>query len=175
MTTHADIEAAAKVYADSRDVLNGRVGVLDGAMRRLRRRHLRGIRSAVETVATARQALLDLVDGARELFAKPRTRLFHGIKVGVVKGKGKLSWEDDAAVIRLIRKHLPEQAETLIRVRETPSKTALAELTVAELKKLGITVAEAGDEIVAKPTDSEIDKLVAALLEDDADTQEDAR
>lgn len=174
MTSHADIEAAAKVYADSRAVLADRMASLADETRALRRRRLPGIRSSANTAAAACQALVDLVDGARDLFARPRTRIFHGIKVGLAKGKGKISWEDDEAVVRLTRKHFPERAETLIRIKETPSKTALAELTAAELKKLGVTVDEAGDQVVAKPTDSEIDKLVAALLEDDADTAQEA-
>lgn len=172
MTTHADIEDAAKTYADTRARLGERVDSLQYEILALRRRRLPGIRSAVESVATARQALIDLVDGARDLFTKPRTRIFHGVKVGLTKGKGKITWEDDETVVRLIRKHFADRADTLIKLKETPSKTALADLSAAELKKLGVTVEEAGDQVVAKPTESEIDKLVAALLEDDADSAE---
>ena len=37
---------------------------------------------------------------------------------------------------------------------------------MAELKRIGVTVEETGDQIVIKPTDSEVDKLVNALLAD---------
>ena len=49
---------------------------------------------------------------------------------------------------------------------ESPDKKMLAELPVNELKKLGCTVADTGDVVVIKPTDSEIEKAVAALLKD---------
>ena len=51
-------------------------------------------------------------------------------------------------------------------MREEPIRKALSELTVTELKRLGVTVEEADDQVVIKPTDSEVDKLVGKLLED---------
>lgn len=164
MTSHADIEAAAKVYADSRAVLADRMASLADETRALRRRRLPGIRSSANTAAAACQALVDLVDGARDLFARPRTRIFHGIKVGLAKGRGKVTWEDAKAVIARIRKHLPDQADLLIKVTETLRKKALSDLPVADVKRLGVTVDDAGDEVVVKATDTEIDKMVDALL-----------
>lgn len=101
------------------------------------------------------------------MFDTPRTVVFYGIKVGLQKGKGAIEWDDDAQVVKLIEKHFPEQADVLIKTTKKPVKKALAQLTVAELKKLGIVVEETGDQVVIKSTDSEIDKLVNALLKED--------
>ena len=91
----------------------------------------------------------------------------YGVKVGFEKGKGRIEWDDDDTVVRLIEKHFPEQADILIKTKKKPAKKALAQLSVAELKKLGVTVEETGDQVVIKSTDSEIDKLVTALLKGD--------
>ena len=59
-----------------------------------------------------------------------------------------------------------DDAIAYIRTTDAPDKKMLAELPVNELKKLGCTVADTGDVVVIKPTDSEIEKAVAALLKD---------
>ena len=75
-------------------------------------------------------------------------------------------------MVARIKKHLPEQADVLIRTKEAPVKEALAQLTAAELKKIGVTIEDAGDTVVIKPVDSEVDKLVDALLKGAASDEE---
>ena len=98
--------------------------------------------------------------------------ILYGIKIGFQKGKGEITWEDKDQVVKLIHKHFPEQAEALLKVTEMPVKTALAQLSAADLKKLGVTIIETGDEIVIRATDTEVDKLVEALLKDEAEVKE---
>ena len=45
---------------------------------------------------------------------------------------------------------------------------------MAELKKVGCTVVDAGDAVVIKPTDSEVDKLVDTLLKGATETEAEA-
>ena len=66
--------------------------------------------------------------------------------------------------MQLIKKHLPDQAELLIDVVETPAKNAIAMLPVTDLKRIGANVKAAGDQVVIKPADGAIDKLVKALV-----------
>ena len=47
-------------------------------------------------------------------------------------------------------------------------KDALAQLPAAELHKLGVQVEEAGDRVYIKASDSEVDKLVVAILKEGA-------
>ena len=83
--------------------------------------------------------------------------------------------DDKDQVVRLIKKHFPEQADVLIKTVEKPIKGAIQQLPVADLKRIGVTVEETGDVVVIKSTDSEIDKLVSALLEqNDEDDENDA-
>lgn len=166
MTTLAEIEQHTRRYADARAVLAARVQALQDDIEQAKRRKLPGIKKAVAAAAEARDRLQAAIEESPELFQRPRTLVIAGIRVGYTKGAGRLRFDDPARVVALIRRHYPEQAEALIKVTETPIRKALGNLSVAELKRIGVTVEETGDAVVIKPTDSEVDKLVNALLAD---------
>jgi len=162
-----DIDALAQAYRAERDKLASAVQVLETEVQALKRRELPTIKRALAGAAGAQDQLKAALEAAPELFEKPRTRVMHGIKVGFAKQKGCVSFDDEGAVIARIRKLLPaDQSELLIRVRESVAKAAVYDLTTADLKRLGITVSDAGDALVIKPVDGEVDKLINALLKD---------
>lgn len=167
MATLSEIERVTKEFSDARRALSDKVGYLEEEIATLRRKYLPGIRRAVDAAAEKQSALYAVIEESADLFVKPRTIIFHGIKIGYQKKKGTITWEDEGQVIKLIKKHFPDQEDILIRTAEEPVKTALAQLSVQDLKKLGVTVVDTSDEVVIKPTDSEIDKLVKALLEEE--------
>jgi hypothetical protein len=171
--TLSEIEKMAREFSDSRKVLRERVETLDDHIRSLKKRYLPGIRSAVEAAKERQSNLSDAIALSHDLFVKPRTMTLFGIRFGIEKQKGKLSWDDRGVVIKLIKKLLPDSWETYIKVKETPMKKTLATLSSADLKKLGIQVTETGDAVVIKPVDSEVDKLVDALLNEKTETMED--
>ncbi len=159
------IESATRLYANTREVLAARVRGLEADIEAIKRQRLPGIKAALARTAEAEGRLRQVIDAAPELFDRPKTVILHGIKVGYRKSTGKLVWDDADQVVALIkRRHPREIAETLIITSERPSKPALAQLSVDELKRLGVRVIETGDEIVIVPTDSEVDRLVDALL-----------
>lgn len=172
MTTIATIEQLTKAYADSRDVLKKRVQTLEDETSALKRRHLPLIRRVLDDVQRRYDALKMALEEGRGLFGKPKTHTFHGVRVGFKKEKGRLTWESDEQVVRLIKKHFPDQAETLIRTRETPVKDALAQLPASDLKKLGVRLEDDEERPFIKTTDSEIDKMVDALLKDEEQGKE---
>ncbi|MHB8772985.1 MAG: host-nuclease inhibitor Gam family protein [Syntrophales bacterium] len=175
MATLAEIERLTKDFADWRGQLSEAVLVAEHELAALKRQHVVTIKRKVEAVAERQAALKAAIEDSPELFRKPRTMIIHGIKVGFMKEKGKISWSDAGQVIRLIKKHFAEQADVLIKTTEKLVKAALQQLPAADLKKIGVTVGADGDAVVIKSTDSEIDKLVNALLkedgEDEADTE----
>jgi hypothetical protein len=69
-------------------------------------------------------------------------------------------------VVERIRALFPKQADTLIKVTHAPVKSALQLLPAGELKRLGITVIDTGDQVFIQAADGEIEKLVDALLKD---------
>jgi hypothetical protein len=172
MATLTEIEKLAKEFSEARKILRDRVDVLDTGMTALKKRYLPGIRNAVETAKEKQTVLSDAIEDSPDLFVKPRTMTLFGIKFGIEKQKGKLEWEDKNVVVKLIKKLFPDSWETYVKVKEDPMKKTLATLPSADLKKLGIQVTETGDAVVIKPADSEVDKLVDALLNEKREIKE---
>lgn len=164
MSAIDNISKRAEVYATARQLLADQVGAFNDGLAELRKDHIPGIKKALAKAADAEAALRALIEAHPDCFTKPKTQVFSGVKVGYQKGKGTISFEDADSVVARIRKHLPDQADVLIRSKEVPVKDALAQLSAADLKKIGVSVTEAGDQVVIKPVDSEVDKMVEAML-----------
>lgn len=167
MATLGEIEKLTRDYADARSNLATTIGDLEDKINALRRQYLPGIKVQVGIAKERKDLVKGAIEESTALFVKPRTFIICGIRVGMEKAKGKIEWEDDQAVVKLIRRHFPEQAEILIKTTEKPLKKGLGQLSVHDLKKLGITVEETGDIAVIRPTDSDVEKLVEALLKDE--------
>ncbi len=175
MSTLADIERLTQTYAAARDGLGDLLRALEGEVADAHRRYLPGIKKALARAAEAHDRLGAAVEANPELFVRPRTVLFHGVKVGLAKGKGVLTWADADQVVRLIQKHLPDRMEVLVKTVQTPVKAALEQLSASELKRLGVQVEESGDQVVIKAMDGAVEKLVKALEKDALRTLDAAR
>lgn len=171
--TISEIQNLAKEFSDARKVLRDRVDHLEEEIQTLKKRLLPGIRSAVENAKEKQAALSASIEEGKEFFVKPRTMTLFGIKFGIEKQKGKLEWDDKNVVVKLIKKYFPDSWETYVKVKEDPRKKTLATLPSADLKKLGVQVSETGDAVVITPADSEVDKLVDALLNEKTEMIED--
>ena len=173
MKSLAEIEAITKDYSLARTDLSVLVTSLVDDIEALKRRAMPRLKARVAKAAEKQEALRAAIDESRNLFVKPRTIIMHGIKLGLEKGKGSIEIADDQRTIELIRKHLSEeQADLLIKEEPKLLKTALKNLSVADLKRIGCTVEETGDQIVIRPTDKEVDKTVNALLKDAVEVAE---
>jgi hypothetical protein len=167
----AKIDRRAQLYADARDNLSGIVTELTGAIESIKRQSMPELRRAVSRAGEHHDALKALIECAPELFVKPRTLTLHGIRLGYAKGKGKIEWDDSQAVIAAIQKHMPDQAEALIRWSAAPLREAINQLSVNDLKMIGCRVTETADYVLIKPVDSDVDKLVDALLRDAVESE----
>ncbi len=172
MFTMNDIDKMCRDYSETRENLTGRVSALEEELEAVRKKHMVGIRRTIGIAAERSATLRAAIEVSRELFGRPKTVVLHGIKVGYAKGRGKIDWTDDDIVVRLIKRHFPDQAEILIKTEKTPIKSALNNLTVQELKKIGVTAEETGEMIVVRPVDTDVDKIVKALLKDQEENQE---
>jgi hypothetical protein len=160
------IDGLALAYSDRRAVLLGLLHGLDRELAALKKKHLPALKRQVAAAAECEHELRAAIEAAPELFDKPKTQVLHGIKVGYRKGKGTIEWEDDAALVALIKKKFPDHVGELIITTEVPSATGLQDLDAAELRKLGVTIAEAGEQVVVKAVETDLEKLVKALLKD---------
>ena len=165
-TTLAEIGKLCRAYSDARDDLEQITESVRSERRRAVREKMRALKGAVARVSATRDALKDAVEGAPELFEKPRTRAIDGIKVGFRKLPGKIEIADEARSVRRVREKLPAMAEVLIVTRESLDRNALKRLSVKELASIGATLADDEDEVVVKAASTDIDKLVDALLAD---------
>jgi hypothetical protein len=160
-----DIEDLTKAHAKARDVLSDRLMMLEEEKRRIIKDHIKGLRAAAKKVAQTHDELRIEVDAHQHLFKKPRTRVFDGIQVGLRKSQGKVEF-DPEKTIDAIKKHLPEQKNVLIKIEETVVKKAINNLSTSTAKKIGVKVTPGSDQVVIKPADSEISKLIDAWLSD---------
>ena len=166
MTTLQDIEARAKKLAEHHDALDALVGELQDELTRIKRARLPAIKRRLRLVAEDKAALAELLQDGKALFAKPRTRIFHGVKLGWEKGKGAVLIADAKRTVELITRHFPEHLEELAPAKRAPSKEAIAKLLPRELTRIGCTLGNANDFLVLRFVDDEVDKLVDALLND---------
>lgn len=167
MATLNDIERATQAYAEARGTLAAHVQDLNSEIEQAKRSKLAAIRRAVARAAEKQAELNALLVDNRALFNKPKTRVLHGVKVGFQKQPGVIEIADEAATLARIKKMFSDDQEMLdllIKTTEKPIKDALGELPGEKLKKLGVKVTDDTDKVIIKPADSEVDKIVNALL-----------
>lgn len=162
--TLESIETLAGDLADKRERLAEAVRAAQAEIDAVRSRVMPRLRRRIAAVATAETALRKAVIDGAEHFVKPRTRVFHGFRVGWRKGKPVLVMSDPEKVVELIDKHLANQVDTLIAETRKPVKSALAQLDARTLKKIGVRISDGVDEPVVEPTDRDIEGLTKALL-----------
>lgn len=170
----AEIESRVKVYAEARQLLTDRVAVLKQGLDELHRDHLPGIKRALNRLAEIDGQARALIEAAPDCFVKPKTIVMHGTKVGFEKGKGKLTFDKPDAVVKRIERLMPEQVDLLIHTEKKPNKEGLSKLPASDLKRLGCTLESSGDQVVLKPVDGAVDKLVKLLLKGATDEAETA-
>ena len=120
----------------------------------------------IRDAGNAEDRLRIAIEDAPEAFKRPRSQVLHGIRCGYQQNAGRLEWDNPNRVCDLIRKHFAEDESALIRTSETPNRKGLAERSAADLKRLGVRIVGAGDQVLIKPVDSELERMVDALLQE---------
>jgi len=161
------LTAKARAHAKERDTLAERLSNMHAEIEAVKRRYLPGIRDAAGRARETKEILETLIEQHPEAFQKPRTITIAGVKLGLQKQKGSVSWQNASAVVKAIRKHYPERFDDLVKTTESPIRAALNKLTLSEARKLGLTVTEDTDQVLIKSAHDDVDKLVAKLLEED--------
>ena len=103
-----------------------------------------------------------------DLFVRPRTVAVDGIRFGLRKQPGSVSVGDEAQAISRLRELFPNRAVGLIRVKESLDRAALRKFPAAELAQIGVTMEKATDEVAIAAASGDLDRVVAALLDDAA-------
>ncbi|HEY0966961.1 MAG TPA: host-nuclease inhibitor Gam family protein [Opitutaceae bacterium] len=168
-TALKEIEALAFRYSNDRSELTALATAMDNEMRAVVARYRSNLNRLAAKAEVSQKNLREAVEAHPELFVKPKTIAFAGIKVGYGKGRGTATWEDDATLIKRIRSFFPaEVAETYIRTMEEPIVDALKELDGKTLARLGVTIETTGECVIIKAVEASADKLVKRILKEGA-------
>jgi phage host-nuclease inhibitor protein Gam len=151
----------------TRDALSVEVDALNTDIEAIKAKHRSKIRQLVRRLKSQRQALINDVVKNPDWFVKPKSQIFSGVKVGYKKQRGTITVADQDNSIKLLRRHLGDDAEALIQTSEKLIKDAVANQPASVLKKSGIAVTDDVDVCFVSFTDREIDKVINALLADD--------
>jgi hypothetical protein len=174
VATLKEIELKAKHFADARARLAEDVRELQDVVEQAKRAALPTIRQRVRYVKDHQAALRALIDDSPELFVKPRTVTVHGVKVGFQKGRGGLVVADLGKTVKLIRQHFAGKFDVLVKTTHKLVKKAIGNLPADDLKKIAVQIDGTDDVIVIEDTASDVDKLVSALLEEQAEEEVEA-
>lgn len=166
------IEQQAERFAECREQLSQTCAQMHAEMNKVKAHYLSDMRRWAAAAHLERDHLYNAIEASPELFKKPKTKILHGIKCGYRKMPGQVKFDDEETVINRITKALPNQAAALIKTKRTLDKTALQKLSAAELKKLGVSIVDVDDTMIAKPVDDEFQKVIDALLAENDDTPE---
>jgi hypothetical protein len=160
----AAIEKKTKEFEKVKRDLDDLGSEIKGEAEAIKKKYATRLRTLINAVIAKREDLHRAVRENRELFEKPRTQVFEGITVGLKKGKGKLSIEDEELTMKLIRKHLPEMAGVLIRTVEEPCTAAIKKLPDADMKKIAVEIIGKEDRVIIESVDDTIQKVLNSLI-----------
>jgi hypothetical protein len=120
------------------------------------------LRDHALAVRACRAHVLELIDQARPLFRRPKSRTVHGITVGLRQAGGKLRWPSAAALVRLVRERLaPSRAAALIQTAEI---VQVSTLTPEDRIRLGIEREPAIDQPICTEDGADTAARLVALL-----------
>lgn len=171
MTTPLDdMRKTAASYASARDRLAALVQAMRDEMSTIERGAMPDILRAARRISALHNDLAAAIGEHPTCFAKPRTVIVDGLKFGLQKQKGRMTWEDDQKLCERVLKLAgdgvitAEQAELAVQRRLQPVAAGLEQLDARVLKRLGITVTADTDAPLIKSVDTAVEKLVASIV-----------
>ena len=160
------IVALARTFAAARATTEALADEIKAAQRKAVRGRLRALRNRIAEQAASEETLRAAILARPDLFVSPRTITVDGIRLGLRKQPGAIALADEAKTIGRLRARFPGRAEALIRIKETLDRAALRKLPPGELAQIGVTIEKATDDVVIAAASSDLDRVVAALLDD---------
>lgn len=158
------LERRVQDYADTLAEYHALTAQLRDEIKQAAARHMAAIRRLFNGLQDRQADICAEIKAHPELFKKPKTRVIHGIKLGLRKRKGKLVIRDAAMTVRRIKALYEDDIGVLIKATETPLKSGLEKLPAKELKRLGVEVTDDSDDVVFVAAADEFDELMDFLL-----------
>ena len=170
--TQLDMQRRAEALSQARETLSELLRVMNAEIETIKQGSIAQIRAAGRKVAAEHNKLAELIAAHPDLFDRPRTHVVAGLKYGLQKQRGRMSWTCDTKLCERIHALTAsgdltaEQEALLINTTEKPVAKALEKLDAKLLKRLGVTVAADTDEVLIKSVDGEVEKAVNAIIKD---------
>lgn len=158
------LERRVQDYADTLAEYNTLTAQVRDEIKQVTARHLAAIRRLFNGLQDQQADICAEIKAHPEWFQRPKTRVIHGIKLGLRKRKGRLVIRAAARTVQRIKELYEDDIGVLIKTTETPLKSGLEKLSARELKRLGVEVTDDSDDVVFVSTIDEIDNLIDFLI-----------
>lgn len=172
MSTLTNIRTAAQRLADARRESTTRATALEHALAQaaapIYAAHRSGIDEAAAVEAEAHAALLALVETSPGDFKRPRSLIVDGVKAGYRKEQDSLDYDSEEAVIGRIfaLDEFESLAQALVRTERHLNIEAIETLDAGQKRLLGIRTITGADQPFISFADTDVEKLVKAILAD---------
>jgi predicted membrane GTPase involved in stress response len=119
---------------------------------------------AIDEAHTARLAVIASLEDSEALFAKPKTITIDGVTVGFQKTRDQIVFNisEDETITR-IKATLPDQAQLLIKTKESIVKAAIVGLEDWQRKQICVEAVKGHDEAIVKLTDGEMQAFLTEV------------
>ncbi|MDA8106189.1 MAG: hypothetical protein M0Z71_12530 [Nitrospiraceae bacterium] len=158
------IEKLTTDYASQKNALDAIIAEISAETEGLKRKYQLRLRRAISEVTKRYEVLYRAIGENPGLFAKPKTQIFEGIKVGYSAGKGRLEVNDEEQTISLIEKKLQSKADLLIKTTKTLVKDAVKQLSDEERAKINAAIVGKENKVVITSVDGAADKILNSLI-----------
>lgn len=160
------LESCAKELAVHRAQLAQAVAQADEELRRVKDTWCEPLKKYSAKVAELEDELLEMVEDCPDLFDKPQSQEFDGVRFGWRKGKGTIVLPKAGAALkkligRIRLKLKKAQRDAVLKVEVKVLKGPLARLDGDTLKKLGVKIEGADLAPFVSYPESDIEKSVA--------------
>lgn len=120
--------------------------------------------SALSTLLKAKTKLEIRIQGSPELFEKPKTIVFDGVKFGLKKGPGVMNMPSDKVLLKRLKANHKDVFDNLPRDPKVPGKSFFKNWSVKALRALGIGISGAKDVVTIALVQSETEERIETLL-----------
>ena len=160
------LERRVQDYADALAEYQALTALMRDEIRHVTARHLAAIRHLFNGLKDRQADICAEIQAHPEWFVRPKTRVIHGIKLGLRKRKGRLVIPDATRTVQRIKALYEDDIGVLIKATETPLKSGLEKLSAKELKRLGVEVTDDSDDVVFVAAADGFDELIDFLIAD---------
>jgi hypothetical protein len=169
MKSLSEIEAQTKKFAEANNQLASVIDEMETEINRIKKDYLKRLQPLADAVSIEKALLKVMIDESRLIFVKPKTYVFHGVKVGLQNSKGTIKVIDETKTIELIKKNMPDIAENMVKTSESLIKESLKLLSVSELVKINCHKTKSIEQVLIKSNRDEVEKFIDAMIKENTE------